>query len=145
MRKSEVSRASTLLLRELVLSVFVLFFRLSRWHGIMKARTAASGVSFVEGAAILGCWIWIEVGLRNPIITNRWVFVVLFMILYLINEYLLVDLKCGIDFEAKFSEFSEDKQVWLYAVSIGIVLGVALSLYFSVSAYRQLFSVTLPR
>lgn len=131
------------LLKELYLSTFVLFFRISRWRGNMKARSAALGLTLVDGILVMSFGASIAVVTHQVIEVNRWIVGIAVIVLYSLNDYFLVDQGRGIAFEERFRGFRAGKRTLLYLAASGIVLATGIALYFSAAAYHQTFN--LPR
>ena len=128
--------------KEVYLSVFVLFFGISRWRGSMKARTAASGLTLVVGFLASSVGIWIEVATRQSFLVNRWAVAIAFLVLYLVNDHFLVDQGRGVAFDNKFRNFRTRKKTVLYIVAVGVVLLAGVSLYSSVTAYHRAVGIS---
>jgi hypothetical protein len=141
--KTSVGRSVMRPLKEIYLSVFVLFFRISRWRGSMKARTAALGLTVVEGFLAMSFGTWIASAVHQNIEVNRWIIGIAFVVLYSLNDYFLVDQGRGVAFEKQFRNFPSAKRTVLYLAAISIVLATGIVLYLSVVDYHQTFN--LPR
>jgi hypothetical protein len=141
--KADVGHSIMRSLKELYLSIFVLFFRISRWRGSMKARTAAAGLTIVEGLLAVSLSTWVAAATHQLVEVNRWIIGGAFVVLYLLNDQFLVDQGRGVAFEKQFSSFPAAKRTVLYLAAIGIVLATGIALYLSVVDYHQTF--TLPR
>src|ERR1041385_3294162 len=115
---ANLGRPLMLPLRELYLSIFVLFFRISRWRGDMKARAAAGLLSIIEGSLVASLVMWSEVGMGQHVPMKRWVGGIGFVILYLLNDHFLVDRGRGTAFEQQFRSFRATKQTILYVAAI---------------------------
>lgn len=131
-------------LKEVYLSIFVLFYRISRWKGRMKASSASFSVSVVEIFLALTMWLWIQLVADRYIELNRWVAAIAVSILIVgSSDYFLYKRGHGIAFERQFLHFSRSKQIALYAAAISIVVVTGVAFFLTVSAYHQAFN--LPR
>jgi cytochrome c biogenesis factor len=129
-------------LKELYLSIFVMFYRMSRWRGSMKARTAASGLTIVEGFFATGIGLWVAAPKHQFIRTSGWIVAFALVLLYLLNDYLLVDQGRGIAFEQEFRGFPLVKRTLLYVVAVGIALSSVAVIFVSIISYRDAFHVS---
>lgn len=105
----------------------------------MRVRSAAFGLTLVEGCFGLALIFWLFVVVHSFIKISTWVGGIGFLILYLLNDYFLVDRGLGIAFEKEFVNFIKGKKIALYIIAFSIVLSSALALYFSVTSYRETF------
>jgi len=139
--KTGVGHSVMRLLKEVHLSIFVLFYRMSRWTSNMKAYSAVAGVSIVE------CVLAISFATLAQLITgyrfewNRLVAGIAILSLFLVNSHFLADRGSGIVFEKEFRNFTTAKRTILYLAAIGIVLMSGTTLYFSVTAYHRTFGI----
>jgi peptidoglycan/LPS O-acetylase OafA/YrhL len=112
-------------LSEMYLSIFVLFFRITRWKGRMKFITASIGTSAVMLCIAVtffdidsNCdWFHMEM--------NYWVFLAVGLAAYFISNFYLE--RHGLEFEKHLHSFSRDKRIALYlaAAAIIMVTGIA--------------------
>jgi len=123
-------------LKEMYLSIFVLFFRISRWRGSMKARTAAGGLTIVEGLLAISLSAWVAAATHQLVEVNRWIIGAAFVVLYLLNDHFLVDQGRGIAFVEQFRSFPAGKRTVLYLAAAGVVLMTGIALYLSVTGYH---------
>jgi hypothetical protein len=128
-------------LKEVILTVFLLFFWVSRWKGTMKLRSAVAGLTIVEGFAALSILSLVATIDHRRIEFPPLAGGIVFVFLYLINEYFLVGCRGGIAFQDQFQSFSLRKQKVLIVTAICIVLIIGLSLTLSVSAYHRAFNI----
>ena len=129
-----------LYVKELYLSVFVLFFRIgaSNWSADVNEFKGAAGISVVECALAIIVYGWAQMFLGYHSVLNRWFMAVSFIAVYGINYYALVVRNVGIDFEKRFNTFSRGRQIFLYSVAIGIVLAIGILFYFSGIKHRAM-------
>lgn len=130
-------------LKEIYLSLFVLFFRISRWKGRMKVSTASIGVSAVAAFLAFSVYMWISVMSQHQIVTNRWIVGGVGAAIFVVNDYFLSIRGHGIAFEKQFRHFGKSKRIVLYLAAIGIVAATGIAFYLSVADYHQAFN--LPR
>ena len=103
----------------------------------MKARTAAGGLTMVEGLLAVSLGIWIAAATHQRIEVNRWIIGGAFVVLYLVNDYFLVDQGRGIAFVEQFRGFPAGKRTVLYLAAIGIVLMAGIAVYLSGTSYHE--------
>ncbi len=141
--KADVGHPIMRSLKELYLSIFVLFYRLSGWDGRMKASTASICVSVVEGVLALTIWSWMQIAIHQYIELNHWLVMIFFFLIAGPGDYFLVVRGHGIAFEKQFYSFSKRKRIALYVSAIGIVVMTGIAFYLSVADYHLTFN--LPR
>jgi hypothetical protein len=129
---------------EVYLSIFVLFFRLSRWKGRMKSGTASMAVSVFLGMLIATIWAEAQIAFHQHINLNRWLAAGALASVFALNDYVLVAREVGTEFAQRFQRFATGKQIRLYVVAILIVIGSTAALFASISDYRHTFGVDSP-
>jgi hypothetical protein len=113
-------------LKELYLTVFVLFFRFAKqsWSNDMNAWKATAAVTLVQwtllGAAIL--WIAAFAGYSHLSGISRLSFFAVFLITYLFNYRTLVAQGYGSQFEQQFGQFGTRKKTVLIIAGLAIVV-----------------------
>jgi hypothetical protein len=143
----DANRSIIRTMSELYLSIFVLWFRITRWKGRMKYITASFGADMVAVFIGLTVWLWFQVMLGYEIDLNAWgghqidlnklaVVAGSLVILYASDFYLR---RHGPEFERHFGSFSRHKRIGLYlaAVSIIVVTGIAFAMVGT--EYRAMF------
>ena len=131
-------------LKELYLSIFLLFFRISRWEGRMKASSASLGVSVVLIVLALTLWALIQMVIEQNIELNRWMVVPFLILLIAVpSDYYLVIRSHGIAFEKQFRNFSRSKQIGLYLAAITAIVVTGIAFYFTIANYHQTFGLSV--
>jgi len=133
------------LLKELYLSIFVLFFYISRWKGRMRASSAAAGVSMAELLVAFTAWSWFEVAVHHRINLNRWIVGICSFLIFAHADYVLVVGGRGETYEKQFRHFGKGKQIALTVSAIGIMLVIGITYFLSVHVYHQMFHISPPR
>jgi hypothetical protein len=128
-------------LEELYLTFFVLFFRISRWKGRVKAGTAASGVAIVMWVIVLSVWACVQTVTHNDNIPSRWIVGGAAFLSAIANDYYLVTLGRGVAFEKHFRDFHALKRTVLYLAAISIVVVAGTAFYLSTAAYHRLLGI----
>lgn len=128
-------------LKEIYLSLFLLFYRLSLWKGRMKARVASICVGILEFMLVFTIWLWIQIATHEYIQLDRWIVVASIFLIAGPGEYLLVVRGHGIAFEKQFHSFSKSKRIALYLAAIGVVLATGIAFYLTVIGYHQTFNL----
>jgi hypothetical protein len=128
-------------LKELYLTLFVLFFRISRWKGRVKAGTAASGVAIVMWVIFLSVWACVQTVTHNDNIPSRWIVGGAAFLSAIANDYYLVTLGRGVAFEKHFRDFHALKRTVLYLAAISIIVVAGTAFYFSTAAYHHLLGI----
>jgi hypothetical protein len=124
-------------LTEIYLSIFVLFFRITRWEGRLKAAAASLFVSLVAFLAILTLWTFLQLVNHQYVVASRWVFGGCGVAVVIVNACFL-EIR-GVTFERQFRHFSRKKQLALYLVAIALVAGTFAAFFFAVSFYHEAF------
>jgi len=128
--------------KELYLSIFVLFYGMSGWEGRLKADTASIGVSVVVGLLAVAFWALIQTATHQYVAFNsRWIFGGAGVAIFVLNNYFLVVRGRGVAFEKQFRSFSKSKRIILYLAAIGFVVAIGIAFYLSVAHYRQTFNI----
>ena len=127
--------------RELWLSIFVLFYRISRWKGSMKANSAVAAPAILETLLALSALSWIEIALHQRIDVGKWLIGVFAVVIYWANSHVLVERGSGLKFEREFSGFARVKQLALFFGAVLVTVTIGFFLYFTVTVYRQTFGI----
>jgi hypothetical protein len=127
--------------REVWLSIFVLFFRISRWKGSMKATSATAGPAMLEAVLAVSGLCWLEIVLHHRFYINKWLIGVLGAIIFWVNSHVLVGRGSGLKFEKEFSEFSSPKQAALFSGAALTTVAIGFFLYFTVTVYHRAFGI----
>lgn len=114
-------------IKEVYLSVFVLFFRIGRnsWSYTNNAAKAVAGITWIQLMLLVGviAWLYYFTGIRLLLAIPRPVFYLSFGIITLVNYYTLVTRQVGTLFESEFSNFEYRRRSLLIAASIAVVIG----------------------
>lgn len=124
------------ILKELYFTIFVVFFRLSRWSGAMKIRTAYFGVVFVEAAAFLSILFWVAAIFREPMMLNIWFLIAVSLVLSSATDRALINGDKAAKFIGKFEKFSYQKRIFLFTLAVTLIVLTLLVFYFSALHYR---------
>lgn len=130
-------------LKALYLSLFVLFFRISRWKGRIKSSTASMCVATVDGIVAVTLWAWIQTATHQYVELNRWIFGGAFAALFVVNHFFLVVRGYGVEFEKEFRSFSKGKRIALYLAAVSVVMVAGITFFIIIEDYHQAFH--LPR
>lgn len=144
-RKIGADSSSLRLAKEVYLSIFVLFYRLSRWTADMKAYSAVACLSIVELllAASFGMLVQIISGYRHG--WNRWVVGAFCLGLFLVNSHFLVNRGNGIAFEREFSRYPRGKRMALLLAAGGIAVASGVALFLSGERYHKMLGMIVSR
>jgi hypothetical protein len=126
---------SMMSLSELYFSIFVVFFRLSRWSGTMKVRTASTGVTVVEAALVVGALAAVSRLFRSHLVFNPWVLALGLLALASLTDYILVYNGRGVAFDERFRTFSGGRRIVLFVAAIAVMLASGAFFYLSMSYY----------
>src|SRR6201985_1987045 len=129
------------LLKEAYLSLFVLFFQISRWKGRMKACSASICVSVIEGLLVLTLWGWIQTATHHYVELSSWSVVAAAIAIGGPTDYFLVVRNHGVAFEKQFRSFGKSKRIAMYLAAIGVIIVTGIAFYLSVAAYHQAFGL----
>jgi hypothetical protein len=120
-------------LKEVYLSVFVLFFRIGRnsWSFATNAAKGAAGITWLQFMLLIAltAWLYYFTGNRRLVSVSNPVLLALFGVTYLINYYILVAREAGTRFESAFTTLGHRHRFVLVAASVAFVLfsfGLAL-------------------
>jgi hypothetical protein len=123
-------------LKEIYLSVYVLFFRIGggQWpsHVNADAHKGVAGVAVVEGILLITLVDWIQ-SIAGNFGIGRWVPGIVGVVIYAINYYFLVIQGNGVAFEKQFGSLPKSKRLTLRLVAVGIFVAT-LALYFAAHA-----------
>lgn len=130
-------------LREVYLSVFVLFYRYfaGQWSATMNAHKGVAGVSIVQGVIVITLENWIGAFTGRRLELDRWVLWIVIVLIYAANYYFLVIGGTGVAFEKQFGTFPKSKQITLRLAAIGIFLATGIIFFFSAAAYHRALHV----
>src|SRR5438876_11170190 len=107
------------MIREVYLSVFVLFFRIGQnsWSYTSNVAKAVAGVTWLHLMLLIGliAWLYFFRGDKLLLAIPRPAFYILFGILTLLNYYTLVTREAGTRFEAQFRTFGHRHRFLLFA------------------------------
>jgi hypothetical protein len=126
---------------DIYLSIFVLFFRVSRWRTSSKASSAVVGVAVVDYVLALSLVIWAAIMTGHPLKLSPWVVGIIFLIFCSANYRFLVIRSHGVAFEKQFCGFQKSKQTTLLSVAAGILLATVAIFSFSIQAYHRTFGI----
>jgi hypothetical protein len=133
----DANRSIMRMLSEVYLSIFVLFFRISRWGGRMKSYTASILASMVPLFIAFTFWMSIELAAGHELDLNGWVLVIPVAAIFAI--YGPSWERRGIEFEKQFRGFSRNKQITLYLAAAGIVVVTLITFFMVGTEYRATF------
>lgn len=133
------------LVKEVYLSVFVLFFRIGQnsWSFTSNAAKAVAGITWLQFTLLIGltAWLYYFTGNKLFLAASRPAFYLLFGIICLVNYYVLVTRAAGTHFVSEFRTFEYRRRSILVATSIALVIfsfGFALFSAYYVHAYGPL-------
>jgi hypothetical protein len=129
------------LLKELYLSVFLLFFRITLWKGRMKASMAAICVSVVEGLLALTLWTWVQTITHLDFEPSRWIILFFFLLIAGPGDYFLVVRGHGEAFDKQFQHFGKSKRIALYVAATCVVALTGIAFYLSATAFHRAFNI----
>jgi len=130
-------------LKEVYLSLFVLFFRIGAnqwppsWNVNPEKATAAMTMVQVILAGTLNFWVDIIVGHRVEV--SEILSVPLVIAVYLVNRYFLVTKGYGTRFERQFDSIPRHKRLALGFGSIGILVAIVGIFYLLGTAHERAF------
>lgn len=139
--QTTIDRLAMSALKEIYLSIFVLFYRISRWDGRMKAGAASLFVSGVTLLLVLALWAGLQIASHQHISLNRWVVGGGSAAIAMLNDYFLVVQGCGATFDKQFRHFGKRKQVTLSVIAIGSVVMTVIAFFLLVANYHQAFNL----
>jgi len=120
-------------LREVYLTVFVLFFRIGQhsWSATTNAAKGAAGITWLQFMLLItvAAWLYFFTGDRRLITISSPLFYVLFGAIYLLNYYTLVARQTGLRFESAFKTMGSRHRSLLVVTSVGFIVfsfGLAL-------------------
>jgi Ni/Fe-hydrogenase subunit HybB-like protein len=122
---------------DVYLSIFVIFFRLSRWKGRMKSASATIGVSVMLGMLFVAVWAGAQIALHQHVILNQWLAFGILTVTFALNHYVLITREAGPEFELRFRKFTKKKQMGLQVAAVLIVVAIVTALFASMSAYNH--------
>jgi hypothetical protein len=127
--------------RELYLSLFVLFFRIGagQWPAFMNADAfnGVTGLTVIESFFALSVSGWIESVAGRHLDLNRWEIVIAVLAIFCANYYFLIFKGVGVAFEKEFNHFPKSKRVALRLAAIGIVLAIGVFFFLSGIVFRR--------
>lgn len=126
-------------LKELYLSIFVLFYGISGWKGRMKAGAASLFVSGVVFFVVLALWAILQTIANQYVAPSRWIVGGAGAAIAMTNDYFLVIRGYGIAFDKRFHNFSKNRRIALYLVAIGMVAATGIAFYLAMSSYHENF------
>jgi len=138
-------------LKELYLSIFVLFF----WLGVdekpfskssRNALRGAVGISLIEMFLSFSAISWIEIatGRRDILDKYIWLFAIACMALYFTNLHFLATRGSGLAFAKHFKHFPKIKRVLLLSAAAVIFLTSAIVMFLSITAFQKAFNIHPP-
>lgn len=126
--------------KDVYLSIFLIFFRLSRWKGEMRSSSASIAVSVILGMLISIVWGEAQIALHERINLNRWLVISGLALAFGLNAHVLR--KAGAKFEQRFRTFAASKQLGLQVAAVLIVVSIVSALFASISSYHRAFGIT---
>ena len=131
-------------LKELYLSVFVIFYRVAAglWPATFNAdaHKGVAGLSAVEGLLGLSAFAWLQVLASRRFELNPLIIGAIFLLLYFVNNFFLVSRRAGVEFNTEFNRFSVVKRTLLCAGAIAVVITSLITFGISITAYQGAFS-----
>lgn len=134
------------LLREVYLSIFVLFYRYFGGNMSESSKAMRGSVGLMLFQAILAldllgfaCIWWHQKFKPNPVVA-----MLLAAALYGLNYYVLVVKGSGVNFEKQYRAFSQQKRIALRLVALTFFVGAWVLFFAMVSTYRKAFGIVVP-
>jgi len=132
-------------LREVYLTVFVLFFRIGQhsWSVTTNAAKGAAGITWLQFMLLItgSAWLYFFTGDRRLITISSPLFYVSFGAIYLLNYYTLVARQTGLRFESAFKTMRSRHRSLLVVTGVGFIVfsfGLALFSAYYVHAHGSL-------
>lgn len=140
---TDEAKKNVLTLREIYLSIFVVFYRVlgGLWPTEFNAdaHKGSTGITFVECLLVFSLFDWMQISIGHRVEINPLIAGIAAATLYFTNNYFLVSRGSGIAFEKQFNHFGLRKRIALRLCGIAVVLAAILSIYVSTTAYRRAF------
>jgi len=127
---------------DVYLSLFVLFYRISRWKGRLKASSASLGMMIVEILLAGAIWMWIQMATGRYIELNPWAVIACAVLILAPSDYFLVVRGHGPAFERQFRQLARSKQIALYVVAMSVAVATLVAFFLTIPAYHQVFNLT---
>jgi hypothetical protein len=133
-------------LKEIYLSLFVLFFRINKgaWPEYVKAdeHKGVAGITLLQGSLAIAASNFTQVLAGHQIVLDAGAAGLMVLPVYFLNSYFLVERGAGTAFEKEFSGFARKKQTTLYLVATAITLLIVAALVLSIAVYRSAFAIS---
>ena len=117
-------------LKELYLSVFLLFFRFAErsWSSETNAAKGAVGITMVLSAivTVIAFWISRMIGHNNLPDLSKFGFFAFWFAVYLCNYWVLVAKGYGTTFEFEFRQFDKKRQRIILSMGATVIVGTVL-------------------
>lgn len=114
------------LLREVYLTVFVLFFRLGQnsWSQASNVAKGVAGITWLQFMILIGAiaWLYFFTGNKVLLAIPRLAFVISFGLVAAINYYTLVTCQRGTRFEKEFKTLEHRQRSLLLAGGLAFIL-----------------------
>jgi hypothetical protein len=127
-------------LKELYLTVFVLFFRFARqsWSDDMNAWKATAWITLFQWALVGGGILWIAALAGYPRLTglSQLSFLILWFVTYFLNHRVLVIHGYGVKFERHFGQLESRKKTLLVTTAILVTVVSFAFAFWTVVALR---------
>lgn len=129
------------LIKKLYLTAFVLGFKTggADWGWNVNIGKGVVGVSMIQWALFTGCLSLLDVwtGTRFAMSFSKWVYVIAFAMLYLLNRYVLITCGYGIEFEREFANLKKSRRLVLACLSIAISTIILIFYVYGASVHRD--------
>jgi hypothetical protein len=128
------------LIKELYLTAFTIFFRISGWSPKTNRGCSAAVITLIESVILMGIASLLDDLFGTTILVDvpKWKIYSFFFALGAVNCYVLIFRRHGIKFEHDFTHFEKSKKIFLVTSCLIIILTAVILSFYAITIHRNM-------